>query len=415
MPGMNYKPLLFINEYPPSSTAGAPVIARQLLRYYAPEKLDLVCCESWRGDEGDKVTATYLSCRHHWVPSYKRPFLRPRRVFVPIETTLDSSRIGRIMAVGRRIIAERGVRALFTMPYGCEFTLAAYLLHKETGIPLYVFETDYLPATARSARTRRLINQHYGGMLQSARKVWMTSPAMVRFLEREFNIDGEFLFHFVDVDQYQKAAREAAPLPADRIVIAYTGSINTMFWETMKYFCDLLNTGLTVDGRPVEMVIYSAVSPDPALLGSGVRWGGWVPLEQIPSKLAEAHLSTILVSFSEAGNTRKLVETSLYTKTVDYLAAARPVLVVSPPYAAEVDYFGDVTAVVTELAKEKIVSALRRLVDDRTYADGLVARGLDLVRERHSLEALDHIFLRHFREETELPSALAAGEVTAVA
>jgi glycosyltransferase involved in cell wall biosynthesis len=411
---MNYRPLLFINEYPPSSTAGAPVIARQLLRYYDTEKLDLVCCESWRGGDGDKVTATYLPCRHHWVPSYKRPSLRPRRVFVPIEATLDSYRIGRIMSVGRKIIAERGVRALFTMPYGCEFTLAAYLLHKETGLPLYVFETDYLPATARSARTRWLINRHYGGMLRSARKVWMTSPAMVRFLEREYDIEGEFLFHFVDVGQYQRVAREAAPLPADRIVIAYTGSINTMFWETMKFFCDLLNAGLTVDGRPVEMVIYSAVSPDPALLGPGVRWGGWVPLEQIPARLAEAHLSTILVSFSETGNTRQLVETSLYTKTVDYLAAGRPVLVVSPPYSAEVDYFGGMTAVVTELDKGKIVSALRRLVDDREYADGLVARGLDLVRERHSLEALDAIFLRHFREGEAASTVNASAEVAVV-
>jgi hypothetical protein len=413
---MNYEPLLFINEYPPSSTAGAPVIARQLLRYYDTEKLDLVCCESWRGGDGDKVTATYLPCRHHWVPSYKRPSLRPRRVFVPIEATLDSYRIGRIMAAGRKVIAERGVRALFTMPYGCEFTLAAYLLHKETGIPLYVFETDYLPATARSARTRRLIQQHYGDMLRSATKVWMTSPAMVRFLEREYGIDGEFLFHFVDVDQYQRTAREAAPLPTDRIVIAYTGSINTMFWETMKYFCDLLNAGLTVDTRPVEMVIYSAVSPDPALLGAGVRWGGWVPLEQIPARLAEAHLSTILVSFSETGNTRKLVETSLYTKTVDYLAAGRPVLVVSPRYSAEIDYFGDVTAVVTELNREKIVATLRRLVDDRVYADSLVARGLDLVQDRHSLEALDHIFLRHFRESEPVSALKTSGEgVAAVA
>ncbi len=42
-----YRQLLMINEYPPSTVAGAPVIARQLLRYYPPEKLDVVCCASW--------------------------------------------------------------------------------------------------------------------------------------------------------------------------------------------------------------------------------------------------------------------------------------------------------------------------------------------------------------------------------
>lgn len=399
----DYKPLLFINEYPPSSSAGAPVIARQLLRYYDPEKLDLLCCETFHNSD-PKVAATFLPSRHKWIPTFKKDTRRPRRFWVPIEATVDSYRVGKIVAEGRKIIAERGVKALFTMPYGCEFMVAAYQLHKETGIPLYVFETDYLPATARSSRTRRLINEFYDPMLKSAAKVWCTSPAMVRFLRDEHGVDGEFLFHFVDVSQYQAALDAAPALPTDRISIVYTGSINTMFWETMKPFCDWLNAGLTIVGndgfpRPVEMTIYSGISPDAALLGPKVKWGGWVPLEEIPNRLAQGHLTAILVSFSRDANLEKLIRTSLYTKTVDYLAAGRPTLVVSPEYSGEVDYFGDVTTVVPTLDKEKIVAAIRKMTDDAEYSRVMREKGWRLVRERHSLEALHETFLSHFLTE----------------
>jgi glycosyltransferase involved in cell wall biosynthesis len=226
----------------------------------------------------------------------------------------------------------------------------------------------------------------------------LTSPAMVRTYRERYGVEGEFLFHFVDMDYYLQSAMAAPAPPTDRISIIYTGSVNQMFYDTMKWFCDRLNRGLTIDGKPVEMTIYSGACP-PELLGPHVTWPGLVKLEEIPGLLGQAHLAAILVSFTQNPTVKELIQTSLYTKTIDYLAAGRPVLVVSPTYSSEVDYFGKVTCVVDKAEEEPIVAAIRRILNDREYTEKLRRDGLELVRRQHSLEALENIFLRHFRED----------------
>jgi glycosyltransferase involved in cell wall biosynthesis len=393
-----YRQLLFVNEYPPSTVAGAPVIARQLFRYYDAERMDVICCASWYDDASPTVRATFLPCRHSVIRSY-RTKLRPRRFFGPIEATLDCMRLGKIMDTGRRIAKERGVEALFTISYGAEMPHAAYFLSKELGLPLYYFESDRLDAVATCGRARRLIADNRLAFLRSVKKLWLTSPAMVRDFKRLYGVDGDYLFHFVDTAHYQRAASEATALPRDRIRLVYTGSINRMFLQTMKWFCDWVNQGLVIDGRPVELTIFSAACP-PSLLGPHVTWPGLVPLEEIPAKLAQAHIAVILVSFTEEQGIMDQIRTSLYTKTVDYLAVGRPVLIVSPPDSAEVDCFGDVSSVVNQLDRAAVVAAIRRLVDDASYVEDLRQKGLELVARRHSLAALQTNFLSHFEKDS---------------
>jgi glycosyltransferase involved in cell wall biosynthesis len=213
------------------------------------------------------------------------------------------------------------------------------------------------------------------------------------------------MHHFVDIDRYQQATREAPPLPTDRIELVYTGSINSMFLDTMNWFADWLNGGLSIDGRQVELTIYSAFCP-PQLIGPHVKYRGLVKSQEIPAKLAAAHAAVILVSFTDDRGIQEQIRTSIYTKTIDYLASGRPVLVVSPDYAGEVDYFGGVTEVVNRLDQAAVVAAIRRIVDDREHAAALSSRGLELARRRHSESAIEEIFLSHFR--TRVPHRLHA-------
>lgn len=395
MPGV-YKQLLFMSDYPPGTVAGAPVIVRQLLRHYDMEKLDVFCCRTWYENQKPVVTQSFLPCPHTTFESVKRFDLRPRRFFSPLLASLDCGRLGTIMAKGREVIKKRGVEAIFTAPYGCEFSLAAYLLSKELDLPLYIFISDDWDKANPALLPHWLIQKNHNAFLHSAAYLWLTSPAMVRTYKERFGVDGEFLFHFVDSDSYKTVRSQYTP-PEDKIMLVYTGSINSMFEETMRWFCDWLNQGLELEGKPVEMTIYTQQEPT-SYLGSAVKWGGFVAMEEIPQKLAQAHLATILVSFTDHPVNSKMIRTSLYTKTIDYLATGTPTLVVSPPYAAEVDYFKDATAVVTELDKAAVKAALLRLLKDAEYAKTLQQAGFDLVEQRHSRTALQRIFLRHFEK-----------------
>jgi hypothetical protein len=122
-----------------------------------------------------------------------------------------------------------------------------------------------------------------------------------------------------------------------------------------------------------------------------------VSSEVIPEKLASAHIAVVLVSFTDERGPKEQIQTSIYTKTVDYLAASRPVLVVAPPYAAQIDHFGGVTCVVDRLDQGAVSTALERLLTDVDYADGLRRRGLELVTAQHSWDSVGRRFLATFR------------------
>ena len=390
-----YKQLLFINEYPPSTQAGAPLIMRQLLRDYDPERLDVLCSASFYRDVAPVVRDSFLACRHTPVRAFNTR-LRPRRVFGPIEATLNCWRLRYIMELGRRIARERRVEAVLTTSYGAEMPHAAFFLARELGLPFYYYEMDRLDSVFTCRAAERLITKYRREFLHSVKKLWLVSPTMVREFERLYGVRGEFMHHFVDIDRYQRIARDASPLPSDRIRLIYTGSINSMFLDTMRWFCEWLNRGLSIEGRPVELVIYSGYCP-PGLEGPQVKYAGFVDSEAVAGKLVEAHAAVVLVSFTGDRGVKEQIETSIYTKTVDYLAASRPVLVVAPPYAAQIEHYGNVCSVVERLDYAAVAAALRRLLTDEAYVDDLRQKGLALVKAQHSRARIEQLFLSNFR------------------
>lgn len=398
--GRRYKRLLIINDYPPSGSAGVSIFTRQLFREYDPAALDIVHCTSWPRD------ATSLPCRHVAIPTFTST-LRPRRIFSPIEATLNLLRLRRIMAIGRRIAKERRSEAIFTTSLGAEMPHAAYFLSQELGLPFYYFEMDRLDAVFLSPFTKHLILKHRRDFLRHAEKLWVISPAMARELERQYGVHGEALHHCLDIDRYQAAAAEATARPNDVLRVVFTGSILLLLYDAMEWFCRELHRGLTVGGRRVELEIYSQGCP-PALLGPNVHYRGFVPQDEVPKRIAQADVGLVLSGFDVSPGVRKQIETSVSTKTVDYLAAGRPVLAIAPPYSGQVDYYGPVCAVVDRLDRSLLTDTLRRLSEDTAYTAELCARGLRFVRDHHSLQTVRDVFLSRFL--VDAPELRSAGE-----
>jgi len=384
-----YKQLLIINDYPPSALAGAPIIARQLFSEYDPTRLDVLHCASWSG-----APDSFLPCPHTAIRSYTTGF-RPRRFFIPIEATLNCLRLEKIMAVGRRIIRERGVEALFSTSYGAEMPHAAYFLARELGLPFYYFEMDRLDAVCLAPITRRLITENRTAFLKSATKLWLISPAMIRAYQRLYGVNGELLHHFVDVEKYEHIRLAAGERPKDKLRLVYTGSFNAIVQESMAWLCRNLNAGMLVAGRPAELSIYASFCP-PGLEGTHVSYRGFIKHVDVPQKLVEHDVLVVASAFTPPPGLREQVETSMATKTVDYLASGRPVLIIGPRFSGLVDYFGPYSSVVDALDDTLLRRSLERLASDQPYVDDLRERGLELVRSQHSLLALREKFLSNF-------------------
>ena len=231
--------------------------------------------------------------------------------------------------------------------------------------------------------------------LRGAAHIWTVSEPMAKRFRDRYGLESEPLHHVLDIDRCINLSETVSP-PTDKIRIVYTGSINEMFRDTLVWFADIINRGIIIDGRTVELVIWTPHKPA-AFMGPNVHWGGFVPVEQIPLKLGESHIAAVLVSFTDRPDIRSLIETSIYTKTVDYLASGTPTLIIAPKYAAQIDAFGAASTVLTELDETALVDAIRTMALDTDERIRLKNAGLKLVRDKHSMDAREQIFLSKFR------------------
>jgi glycosyltransferase involved in cell wall biosynthesis len=216
---------------------------------------------------------------------------------------------------------------------------------------------------------------------------------MIRRYRERFGVDGDFLFHFVDVDSYRRAEPRDAPA-SNEIRMVYTGAVNYMFLDALEVLTGWLNDGIGIDGRRLVLDIWSGSCPE-HLRGPAVRYRGFVPSDEIPSILAGADLLLIAISFSADPALRDLVQTSLYTKTIDYLASGIPVIMVSPPDTAEADYFGEVSWLVERLDRTCFENTVREALASPDATRRSKA-ALELVRRRHTPTTMGDEFLANF-------------------
>jgi glycosyltransferase involved in cell wall biosynthesis len=396
MVSSNLKRVLYISEHPPSHVGGAPLIVHKLLRGYDMERLH-VLCDRRQYDAAQSLRESLLPCRHTVIRNVEgRTALRPRRVFNALGDAVNALRVGPIIRAGERIVSTRDIEILFTVPWRCEFALSAYRLSLATSLPLYVFETDDWAAMNRQLWPGSLVRRHHGDLLRHASRLWLISPAMVKTYRERFGVEGQFLHHYLDTEIYARAGRRHERLSSDGTLrVVYTGAINSMFFDTMRRICVLINRGVDVNGRRVVLDVYGGGCPQ-AFQGKHVTYRGFAPSDAIPDIIAAADVALVGVTFSTDRSLVDLVRTSIYTKTIDYLATGCPVLIVAPPYAAEVDYFRDVATVVETPQEDSVVEAFARLARDDDALAHKRRRGLEFVEAHHSLATMASSFTRHF-------------------
>ena len=112
----------------------------------------------------------------------------------------------------------------------------------------------------------------------------------------------------------------------------------------------------------------------------------WVAQTDVPKVLYGADILFLPYSFREGS--RHLVETAFPSKTADYLAAGKPILVVGPPYSTLVQYASEegFAEVVTEPNVDMLAHAIQRIVLFPEHARMLAARAHDVFYRNHDIE-----------------------------
>jgi hypothetical protein len=390
-----FKQLLYLCNYPPCDLGGACIIMKQVFSRYDPDQLSVVCDGDWLASARAKCPQSLIPCRHESVGNRLPIDLRPRRFWIKVRSMLNLRRADEIFAVGKTLIEERGIQAIMLPLYQPEFAIAGYRLHKHFGIPYYVWESDDWDVIYSSTpHVRRAVNKLHPILLRGARVAWMTSHNMIAHHRKQFGVEGEFLFNFVDTDRFSHAEHKARQA-GEPLQIVYTGAINEMFAHSLRKICKLINRGLTVGGRSVQMTIYTNCGTN-NYEGQHVRSGGFVTHSEIPGILACVDVLLLAVAFAESPSIMKMIKTSLYTKTIEYLASSRPILYFGPRDTAQYNYFAPVMKCVTTNTDQAFIAALEEIGDEKNTL-ALCQAGREFVRENHSLEALQRHVLDHFR------------------
>jgi glycosyltransferase involved in cell wall biosynthesis len=166
----------------------------------------------------------------------------------------------------------------------------------------------------------------------------------------------------------------------------FTGSIYGPQADALR---NVLQATLAFPGGGAELWLYTNERAedlaDLGLAGERLRVNRTCPVVEVPEVLGQADILVLPFSF-DLGQ-KDIVASSYPTKTADYLASGVPILVHAPPYAtiSRIARAEGWAEVVDSADPDRLVQAVRRLVEDRAHRRMLVQRALMVARARHDL------------------------------
>jgi glycosyltransferase involved in cell wall biosynthesis len=222
---------------------------------------------------------------------------------------------------------------------------------------------------------------------------------MQQILKSEYGVDSELQWPGTEKDYRSDSAVTKLSAHPHSAVILFAGAITDSVLDSLKLLAEILVTGkLQVYGiQSAELHLYTQLSPE------RIRdWGwdhpsisvhGWVSQQELQGVLQSADILFLPFSFSERA--RYAVESAFPSKTADYLAAGKPILVFGPPYSSLVHYGAQegFAEIVTEFSADALARGIHNLVASPEHRDTLASRALEVFSQHHDIDRQRSQFL----------------------
>lgn len=267
-----------------------------------------------------------------------------------------------------KLIRDSRIDVLLVCPQSRFDLAAAAELLERTKVPAVVwFMDDYYGDAGAAADVRKVWD--------GARRRFVISEAMQRHFAAAYGGECEVLNNSVDFPARDDGPEERQD---SRLRVVYAGAMHSYYDDVLRRTLEELR-GL---GDVLSLDIYSHEAlPADLQPGEGDPWRHFaaVTADRLIPLLREYDVLLLLSSFKPEH--RALAETSLASKTADYLAAGRCILVYGPEYAENVGYarrhdFGEIVTSASEGALREALVALaldperRREAGERAYGFG---------------------------------------------
>ncbi|MGA8430733.1 MAG: glycosyltransferase [Candidatus Sulfotelmatobacter sp.] len=377
--------LLFVGEFPPSNHHGGAILLKRLLAQHPSNCLTVIT--SKQGMTASQPTGL-LDCPHIALSSFSslspwtRPLARAANLFalalVALRTMIE--------------IRRKRVQSLITVVQG-RYYLAAALAAWITATPhVTIVHDNFVDATAIPlSATRRIMRRLTRKILLNASHVYAVSPEMQRLVFRECGVESEIQLPSTEAPARLPRSDAASPRQSGPVIL-FAGTIGYTVRDCLDLLVNLIASGkLENYGVPGVRLHLCANVTDAEKRSYGwdnanVVCRGWVPQSGLANALSDADILFLPYSFSEPA--RDAVETAFPSKTADYLAAGKPILIFGPEYSSLVRYASEqgFAEIVNQSSPEALAAGIAKIALSPVYQAKLANRALEVFSANHDIE-----------------------------
>jgi glycosyltransferase involved in cell wall biosynthesis len=377
--------LLYVGEFPPSNHHGGAILLKRLLDKHPADCLAVITSKA--GMNASQTTGL-VKCPHIVVPAFGTSR------YLLIGTLVRAANcLGLALVALRTIMEVRGkrVEALITIVQGRYYLAAAFaawitgtphvaILH-DNSISAYASPSDFVRGAKRFL-TRMI--------LRNAAHVYVVSPEMRRLVSSEYGVESEIQLPSTTApachaEGRAQITREGGP------VILFAGLIGYTVRDCLDLLANLITSGHLVEyGMSGAKLHLCTIMTDAEMRSCGwnhedIVCRSWVPQAELASVLSSADILFLPYSFLE--DSRDAVETAFPSKTADYLAAGKPILVFGPKYSSLVRYASKqgFAEIVDEFSPAALAHSIRKMAFSGLYREHLAARALEVFSTNHDI------------------------------
>lgn len=310
----------------------------RLLSDYPPDRITVIAGSH---ENSQALVQGKLRCKHLIFPTSNET---GRWGLGRAKTLIDWILIPALILIALWTVYRTNTKVIVTIADG-HFFIAAAVVSLISGIPfILILHDDWVASTeSRSYFLCHFARPLFKVVAHSARHIYAVSPPMQEMLQREFGVESELQMPAGEPWGHEEECgyEESKMRSAETLRILYAGTGSTTMEDSLDLLVEAISTEHTIrKNTEWELHLYTPTSEEHTRRKgwdhSRIRTHGWVDQEELKRAIAEADVLFLPFSFRE--DERYATERAFPSKTSDYLASGKPILVLAPPYSSIVRY-----------------------------------------------------------------------------
>ena len=373
------KKTLVISEIVPPMVQGPAIMLSNLLKEFPEGSYCLLTKEiNWRGklDESSRLPCTYYYVDRAYSP-YKTKLHRL------LSQILEQLWIFKIVFKGLQIVRREHINNIIAFNNEGDLLIAAYILHKLTKRPLFLYMLDVYEEMMRVRIRKIMASMFEERIFKAAKKIFVMSENLQAHYLNKYNLHTEFMPHPVVLSNYQGQVKEDKK--DDCKTIIYTGNVWIPQIESLVDMCRVVELM-----KGIKFIVYTDRSAE-ELKQRGICGKNVLVRFAVHSQISEIQRNADILYLPLAFNTPfpLMIKTASPGKMPEYLAAGRPILIYAPEYSYIAQHarkygFG---FVVDKQSEDELKKGLMALLNDDKLRNSYIVKAKKLSKD-HDANAL---------------------------